>query len=163
MVIEQVISRNVIKGRLGFRYFRSLFYIHEHYTQRLLQRTDKDENLDFSKLLVNAAFCLANDVREFKTDTDACHIVYKDIVLIVNFVEALNKIVFKTILLKERFTERQEDFYENAYLALDDNGTDSFVCLYPESGNMRVVNAMQHKRAVETALKFPQQFSESPF
>jgi hypothetical protein len=163
MVIEQVISRNLVKGKSGYRYFHSVFYVHEHYVQRLLQRTNGSEKSDFSRLLVNAVFCLASDVQEFKTDADACHVVYKDIVLIVNFAEALNRIVFKTILLKERFTQRQTDFYENANIALVENEADSFVCLYPESGNMRVGNTIQNKGAVEMAMQFPKQFSESPF
>jgi hypothetical protein len=161
MVIEYANTKNLLKGKSGYRYFNSVFYVHEHFFQRLLQRTNRSDKSDFYKLFVNVVFCLANNVKEFKTDSDTCHIVYKEIVLVINFVQALNMIVFKTVLLKSRFTERQANFYENAYIAMADNGADCFVCLFPESRNIRVENVEKIGSALEMAVQFPKQFPEN--
>jgi hypothetical protein len=160
LVIEQVSSRNVLKGKSGYRYFKSIFFVHEHCVQRLLQRTNSHDKAEFSKLFISAAFSLAEDIEAFKTDVDTCHILYKDTVLIVCYVAALHKLIFKTVLLKSRFTERQTRFYGDAYLALDGEAADSFVCFYPESNSLRVVSIEDGSSAVEMALQFPEQFTE---
>ena len=119
------------KGKSFTTLFGSPFSMHEHFLQRVLQRTNGQSSNIINDLILQALIgCSLLNLNLPLGDKElprAFHILSKKYVLIVTFHPSKKVFIFNTILLLELFTEQQNLFYSPLFEAMR-NERDCYSC-----------------------------------
>ena len=103
-----------MKGKDGLHmYFETPCYVHKHFLQRILQRVERSQNVLLGRLLSSLVLWLA-DYKNLGGKADLeFHVVTEHEVLIITYHGNIEKYVFNTVLLRERFLPVQSVRYEH--------------------------------------------------
>lgn len=120
-------TRKMLKGHINaMNSFQSNFYFEEHFIIRAIQRLNLDKIGEIGIKIFPVIISLAKNNISLKGLTDDIYIVFNNYVIVVNYIREPLALVFKTILLKEFFTEKDKYFYKLAYEKIANN---SFVIM----------------------------------
>jgi hypothetical protein len=115
-VVEHFDSKLFMKRKLGLHmYFEAPCYVHKHFLQRIKQRVEHSQNEHLGQLLCSLVLWLADCKSLVGVDASEFHVVTRHEILILTYHRDIEKYVFNTVLLRERFSPVQSAHYEQYF------------------------------------------------
>jgi len=132
-VFEHFDSKLFMKRKLGLHmYFEPPCYVHKHFLQRIKQRVEHSQSERLCQLLCSLVLWLADCKNLVGVDVSEFHVITKHEILIITYHSDIEKYVFNTVLLRERFTQVQSECYEHYFEKLRYSKFD-FIVMSPDT------------------------------
>ena len=125
LVIDGWDSRKIMKGdKRGLQRLLTRLFVHEHFLIRAVQRFGLEGLKGLGKQVFPLFSYILRENLSFRLLGKSVHFVMPDYVLVAEKLPNSYGLVFKTILLRDRFSEQQLIQYQAAYQRMFNNKSD---------------------------------------
>lgn len=142
LVINFYDSRRMLKGNWwsGSMSYTSRIYLHEHFLIRTVQRLGLPGVGKIGQYVYPMLNFLIDNYPSMRNLEDHFYLLSEDAVFVIEKLPGLKGVAFKTVLMKEYFSDEQERFFYTAYRQFHDNHSNMMVFM-PKSGRYLAVPA----------------------
>ncbi len=136
LVIDGWDSRRIMKGdKRGMQRLLTRLFVHEHFLIRAVQRLGLESLRDLGNQVFPLFSYILRENLSFRLLGGSVHFVMPDYVLVAEKLPNSYGLVFKTILLRERFSEQQLSQYQAAYQLMFNKKSDC-IMLNHDTGHL---------------------------
>lgn len=140
-------SRQFFKGNVqaANSHYLSRVYLHEHFLQRMVLRYGVKGIGEIGKIVYPLLHALMDNFTSLRNLEEDFYLVSDAAVMTIKKCKALDGVLLKTVLLRDRFSSTQAEQFSSVYQRIDAQGDDQhrrMVIYFPTSKRMIDVNDM---------------------